>query len=266
MLILLLVLEGVLIWRFPNAGTYPFVEVEQPPTTAPLQDVVPDDVTGDVNGPPATTQDGELKNAVRVFDVVGSIAVPGGAGSDAYRETQQLIAQKSATGWDITLTTSNTKSADEVNRATMLLESDGSYYLTGFTASDAAGSFSCSGKMPGYLAVGKNSDTASMSCAFEGQGSVSPAIDFSGTAQAGAPVATQFNGKTYQARTLTISGAFTQGGSVTQALQFVAAPGIGELSYQGSLGDLVFSQLLGVVAGENSGTLVSMDNDRFFLP
>ena len=276
-LILLIALEAVLVWRYPYAGTYPFfgggqsapapaenLTIEET-TPAPSEiEVSPADPT--VNTGP-TTLDGELKSAVRVFDVSGKVSTPGGSGSQAYQETHQLTAQKSANGWDIAVTTRNTRSADEVNQATVALELDGSYYLTGFEASDADGSFNCSGRVPVYLAVGKDSETASLSCDIQTvEGGTSPPFIFTGSAQATAPVATQFNGKTYQARTLTINGSIGQGGPLEQALQYVAAPGIGELSHQGSLGDLVFGQLLGVVSGESAGTLVSMDNDQFFLP
>ncbi|MFO0704860.1 MAG: hypothetical protein U0517_02705 [Candidatus Andersenbacteria bacterium] len=271
LLLLLLTLEGALIFLYPERGTYPFFsngsatqsgDNSLPPPVTPA-----DKVQNETGG---TTDTATLKSAVRVLDYVQKSQTPaGGPQQETYRETHQLLADKQPDGtWKVALVTRNDRSADEVNRGTIIIEKDGSYYLTELEVGSSQGSFTCNGKMPGYLAVGKNTASATLTCSFSGGGASFAALTYTGSVTASAPTPKQFNGKTYQARTLTITGSFSPGGStaVPQGIQFVSAPGIGELSSSGTLGDLIFGQLSAIVSGESTGTLVSMDNDQFFLP
>jgi len=194
----------------------------------------------------------------RVYDVTAQAVIPAGSSGTSYRETQLVTATPSADGRSISIDGSDSQSPTNRSIARIQIERDGSYFLTYFEASDAQGSFSCEGSVPGYLAVGRDTAEASLDCSVDG----TPATTFTGTATASAPTPYDFQGTTYQARTTTVSGSF--GTTVAQGLEFVAAPGIGTLEIHGSLGDLVFGSLLGPVSGETQSVLVESDNNTLF--
>lgn len=230
-----------------NSTTPEPTEPEEPSTNTPP----------DTSVPPLP----ELGSAVKVFEITNRSNVPG-AQTETYRETQQLISEETATGKIITIVATTDRSASDRNEAKIIVEADGSYYLESFSASDAQGTFACSGRLPGYLAPGKSSDTASLSCTVNGQ-ALPVGGGFSGVATSGPEFTQTFQGVSYKMRELTI---VSNNPAITHGIKYTAAPGLGLYRAEGSLGDLVFGQLVGQMAGEGTNQLISSDNDTLFCP
>jgi hypothetical protein len=255
LLLLLVLAEWVFILiyrgRLPSSPATPMGNV----TIVTLPDQEP--MTPSINNASVSPLP-ELASAVKVYEVFTRSNVLG-AQSETYRETQQLIAEKTATGKVITIVATTDRSASDRSEAKVIVESDGSYYLESFSASDEKGTFSCTGRLPGYLAVGRNEDTANLSCTVNGL-SVG---NFTGQATAGPLTPLSFQNKVYQVRELTIINTTSP---LAHGIKYTAAPGLGLYKSEGSLGDLVFGQLTGAQAGEGTNTLISSDNDTLFLP
>ena len=214
--------------------------------------------------PPATGP----RTATRTFSVTGSVTTPGASATSDFTLTEQLTATNQPDGTTLVTVASAQSNTGSTNMATEVIDADGSIYLSSFSAGTAQGAIDCTGHAPSYLAVGKDSDTASLSCTVATGGKSIP-ITFAGSAKASEPTAVTSGSKTYQARVTTIQSTVGAGGGPAKlgnVLRITAAPGIGTIKLEGSLGALLTSQFGGAFSSQTVQTLTSMSDDQFFLP
>lgn len=180
-----------------------------------------------------------------------------------YQETWTLKDKKLQPDGSTLVNIEMTNTKGETGTAQSSISANGDIIFESFTGQAEGQTFSCEGPFPAYLST-EGSKSVTITCTI---GSIG-AFSIDGTLATGPESNYEFDGKTYPARTVTISG-LVNGQLINQDLEYIAAPGIGILEINGSLGTLALGQMTGgrgELKADVKQVLIESSTDKFWVP